>query len=300
MELTLGPVYFNWPPARWRDFYYRIADEAPVDHVVIGEVVCSKRLPFIASEIPSAIERLEQAGKTVLLGSLALVTLERERRTTAELAAAEGTMVEANDVSCLTHLDGRRHAIGPLVQVYNEAAAAFFAGGGATRICLPPELPAAAIAAIAAAVPETAIEVFAFGRAPLAISARCYHARAAGLSKDNCRFVCENDPDGMPVKTLDGESFVAVNGVQTLGHACTNLILDLDTLEAIGVAAARLSPQSCDMVAVARTFRDVLDGRLAPEEGAARLAGLYRLSAFCNGFLHGREGASWLVERTLA
>ena len=300
MELTLGPVYFNWPAEKWRDFYYRIADEAPVDNVVIGEVVCSKRLPFIDSVIPAAIERLERAGKAVSLASLALVTLERERRMTAELAAAEGMTVEANDLSCLTRLDGRPHAIGPLVQVYNEAAAAFFAGGGAVRICLPPELPAASIAAIAKAVPETAIEVFAFGRAPLAISARCYHARAAGLSKDNCRFVCENDPDGMPVKTLDGESFVVVNGVQTLGHACTNLILDLDMLTAIGVAAARLSPQTCDMIAVARTFRDVLDRRIASEEGAVRLSDLYRLSAFCNGFLHGREGAAWLGVRALA
>ena len=30
-ELTLGPVLFNWEPERWRDFYFRIADEAPVE-----------------------------------------------------------------------------------------------------------------------------------------------------------------------------------------------------------------------------------------------------------------------------
>ena len=42
MQLTLGPVLYNWQPERWRDFYFRIADEAPVDRVAVGEVVCSK------------------------------------------------------------------------------------------------------------------------------------------------------------------------------------------------------------------------------------------------------------------
>lgn len=38
--LTLGPVLFNWAPDNWRDFYFRIADEAPIDAVYVGEVVC--------------------------------------------------------------------------------------------------------------------------------------------------------------------------------------------------------------------------------------------------------------------
>ncbi len=45
-ELTLGPVLFNWAPERWRDFYFRIADEAPLDIVYLGEVVCFKRAPL--------------------------------------------------------------------------------------------------------------------------------------------------------------------------------------------------------------------------------------------------------------
>ena len=39
-KLTLGPVLFNWTPEAWRDFYLRIADEAPVDTVCIGDKVC--------------------------------------------------------------------------------------------------------------------------------------------------------------------------------------------------------------------------------------------------------------------
>jgi len=40
--LTLGPLLFNWNPEQRRDFYARIADEAPVDCVYLGEVILLK------------------------------------------------------------------------------------------------------------------------------------------------------------------------------------------------------------------------------------------------------------------
>lgn len=300
MTLTLGPVLFNWPVARWRDFYARIADEAPVDTVCIGEVVCSKRQPFHADALPEAIARLERGGKTVLLSSLALPTLERELTYAAGLAEMD-QMVEANDISVIPHLAGRPHAIGPLVNVYNEAAARFLIGQGATRIALPPELPMASIGAIAgAAAGEAAIEVWAFGRVPLAISARCYHARLHGRTKDSCQFVCENDPDGLAVDTLDGERFLAINGVQTLSYAYANLLLEAAALGALGVASLRLSPHTCDMVAVARLFREVLDGRREAAHAMRALRGVCGEAAFCNGFAHGTNGALYVFgeERT--
>ena len=294
MELTLGPVLFHWQPDAWRDFYFRIADEAPIDTVSLGEVVCSKRTPFIAAHLPQVVERLKASGKNVLLSTLALATSERERRMTAELVDATDAVIELNDVSGLARLAGRSHAVGPFVNVYNEATAAFFARRGASRICLPPELPAASISAIAAALPEITIEVFAFGRIPLAISARCYHARLHDRSKDNCQFVCGLDPDGLAVDTLDAEHFLAINGVQTLSHACVNLLGDLPLLTDIGVSACRLSPQSCDMVALSRRFRDVADGRMDAGEAASGLPAIVPDAPFANGFLHGLPGAEWL------
>jgi len=293
MQLSLGPALYNWAPERWRDFYFRIADEAPVDTVVVGEVVCSKRLPFVAPHLTEVIERLAAAGKEVLLGSLILVSLPRERRQTAALAEQTDFLVEANDLTCLKSLNGRPHAIGPYINVYNEATAAFHVARGAKRICLPPELPLASVAAIAAALPDLPIEVLAFGRVPLAISARCYHARLHKLSKDNCRFVCEQDPDGLTLKTLDDQDFLAINGVQTLSHRCANLLGDAAALRTAGVRALRLSPQDCDMVAVARVFRDVLDGREDADGGTERLAALYPHAPFANGFLHGLAGVSY-------
>ena len=290
MKLTLGPVLYHWAPERWRDFYYRIADEAPVDTVVVGETVCSKRAPFKQDYIPGVVERLEAAGKRVLHASLILISLPRERRQARELMQAENAEVEINDLSCLSSLGERPFAAGPLVNIYNEASAGFLAERGATRICLPPALPLSAIAIIAAALPQVTLEVFAFGRVPLAISARCYHARAHNLTKDNCRFVCEQDPDGMPVQTLDGAGFLSVNGVQTLSHNSASLIRDIPTLRNAGIASMRLSPQVCNMVKVARLFRDVIDERLDPEEAERRLGAVYPDVPLANGFLHGAPG----------
>jgi collagenase-like PrtC family protease len=294
--LTLGPVLYNWQPEHWRDFYFRIADEAPVDTVVLGEVVCSKRSPFFEPYFPEVIERIKGAGKQVLLGSLILVSLRRERRQTAALAELTDDVIEVNDMTCLKAIAGRPHAIGPFVNVYNEASAAFHAGrGAAARICLPPELPLTSIATIAGALPQVAIEIFGFGRAPLAISARCYHARLHKLTKDNCRFVCEQDPDGLVVKTLDDQNFLNVNGVQTLSHTCTNLVGDLDRIKQGGVRSLRLSPQQCDMVEVAKVFRAVLEGRADAKEGASRLQTIYPNVPFSNGFLHGAAGALYVA-----
>lgn len=291
MQLTLGPVQFNWEPEAWRDFYFRIADEAPIDNVIVGEVVCSKRKPFLDKYLPDVMERLANSGKRVFAGSLILVTLERERRQAADLAGQDMFPVEVNDITCLVNMNGRPHAIGPFINTYNEATASYFARNGAERICLPPELPAGSVAAIAKAVPEAAMEVFAFGRVPLAISARCYHARLHNLTKDNCKFVCDRDPDGLTVDTLDGEHFLAMNGVQTLSYTTVNFLNEARDLARAGVSALRLSPQRCDMVRVAQVFRAVLDGDMESGEGNSSLQAIYPQAVFTNGLAHGILGS---------
>lgn len=294
-SLTMGPVYYLWDSAKWRDFHFRIAEESPFERVVIGETVCSKRQHFIEPHIAEVIERLEDAGKTVLLSTLALVTLERESRLIRELARDSQHMVEANDLSALGLLNGKAHSIGPLVNVYNSATARLLAERGACRVCLPPELPFSSVKRVVSETPGVDFEVFAFGRMPLAISARCAHARSKGKIKDNCQFVCGEDPDGLPVRTLDRQSFLALNGVQTISHTCQALLGELGELAACGVSAIRLSPQDCDMVAVATLYRDALDGNIGADEAAEKLRRVYPAAPLSNGFHHAREGAAWVA-----
>jgi collagenase-like PrtC family protease len=272
--LVMGPVLFNWSADRLSDFFARVADEAEVSRVHVGEVVCSKREPFFADRLPDAIERLTLAGKTVVVDALALPTLKRERQLVKDLAGLEGVEFEINDMTPLAHLgQGRRFAVSPLVNVYDEGTLGFLAARGAWSVALPYELPMASIERLAAEGTRLGIEtqVHAFGRLPLAISGRCYHARIHGLAKDSCQFVCNKDPDGLEVDTLDGEAFLSINGVQTMSRDCVAVLDECERLVAAGVGAFRLSPHDCDMVAVAAVFRARLDGRISGDEARAKL-----------------------------
>ncbi len=291
-KLSLGPVLFNWEVDAWRDFYARIADEAPVDTVHVGEVVCSKRTPFFLPHMPEVIERLRRGGKEVVLSSLALVSSEREAASVKSLAIDDQTPIEANDIGHLTLLEGRPHHLGPFINIYNEGTLNFLAAKGATRACLPPELPAVSIARIARAA-SVPLEVVVFGRLPLSISARCFHARAFRLHKDGCQFVCNQDPAGMEVETLDAEPFLVANGTQILSHSCANLIAELAWLQSHGVRRFRLLPLPIDMVAVTQIFRDVLDGKLEPDAATSVLGEFAAGIPFSNGFFHGTEGRAF-------
>ena len=294
LKITIGPVPYLWSGEKWRDFYYRIAESGHVDAVTLGEVVCSKRDHFTRPFLPQVVERLTASGKSVALASLALVTQEREVAQTRRLAE-EALLAEANDLSALYLLEGRPHLVGPFVNVYNGATARLLARRGASRICLGPELPAPSIASIIAGAPEIDYEIIAFGRLPLAISARCAHARAKGHTKDNCQFVCGDEPDGLDVDTLDGQPFLSVNGVQTMSRHCKVLLGDMVELAGMGITHLRLSPQDCDMVAVAAIFADVRDDLIGVEEGLSRLRQVYPAAQFSNGFVHGRAGMEWVA-----
>ena len=120
-----------------------------------------------------------------------------------ELAGQSEREVEIDDLTLLGAMRPEKpFAVGPLVNVYNENTLAYLARLGARRFCLPPELPIASVEVLAKAAGaiDARVEVWAYGRIPLAISSRCYHARIHGLTKDSCQFICANDPDGLPAR----------------------------------------------------------------------------------------------------
>ena len=294
-ELTLGPNVFNWTPENWRDFYFRIADEAPVSVVYLGETICSKRAPLFKDYYEAVCERLRAAGKTVVHSTLGETASQIDRRLVRDVCERTSDPIEANDASAAFYLRGRPHFIGPLMNVYNEETLRFLASKGAQNICLPIELPftATGVLCAAAAAENVTIEVQVFGRQSLALSARCYHARAHGRTKDTCRFVCENDPDGLVLATLERKPFLVANGVQTLSYEYLNLAQEIPALKAAGVSRYRLSPHTCDMVRVATIYRSLLDGALVVEEALARFEELPLDAPFSNGFHHGRPGHGW-------
>ncbi|MEP1535646.1 MAG: U32 family peptidase [Paracoccaceae bacterium] len=291
-KLTLGPITYHWSAEDRRDFYARIADEAPVDEVYLGEVICSKRAPFHEPDLPDTIARLERAGKTVILSSLAEVMLKREGKATVDLAAMDAPEIEINNAAGLYARGDRPHRIGPFMNAYNEATIAWMARQGASHVCLPAELPGEAIAVAAKAARDLGldVEVQVFGRASLAVSARCYHARSHGRTKDNCQFVCEDDADGMPLCTTDKWAILRVNGIQTQSESYVNLLPEMPQLVSVGVTHMRLMPQTVDMVAVAQVFRDALDRKSDSGDAEKALKDICGDVAFSNGFYHGQAG----------
>jgi len=294
MELTVGPNLFFWSAAQVRDLYDSLVS-APVQRVVLGEVVCSKRMSFWTDQIPPAIEKLQAGGKSVALSTLALITLKRERKMVSDLIEM-GLPIEVADLAALRLIpEGTELWISPLVNVYNEGTLRWMAKRGATRICLPPEMPVESIATLARAGAEegVAVEVWGHGRLPLAISGRCYHARLHDRAKDNCQFVCGEDLDGREVDTLDGQPFLAVNGVQTLSASTACMAHQIEALREAGVQALRLSPQTGHFADLCQGYADRIAGRISGDELVAQLLPEAPGGRFSDGFLHGEAGAEW-------
>ncbi|TNE66031.1 MAG: U32 family peptidase [Alphaproteobacteria bacterium] len=289
-DLSLGPLLFNWPADQVRDFYFRIADEADIDVVYFGEAVCAKRRPFLTPFYEAILDRLKAAGKQVILTSLQLAMDGKDMAAIDDMVAmAEDYLIEAGDMAACGKLMGRAFAVAPSVNVYNEGTLRFFEAEGAVRVSLNAELPATSLKALAG-VATSRLEVQVFGRVPLAISARCFHARAHKLAKNSCQYVCEQDRDGLEVDTLDGQAFLAINGLQTLSHHYLALVQEMPELVGIGIRGFRLSPHSCNMVKVADLYRARLAGWIDGAEALHRLAGLVPGARFANGFYHGKAG----------
>ena len=290
LELTVGPLMFLWSPERIAGYYAQIAAAPEVSRVYLGEVVCGKRSPLMVESLLLAEEALVRAGKSVVWASQALPATPREARAVRELAEAS-SLLEVNDVAALAALPkGAAFVAGPMLNLYNESAVAARAARGCQRICANVELSLDAVAAIAKACPGVEIELFAYGRLPLALSGRCYHARAHKAHKDGCLFVCETDPDGMDIRTVDGAPFLAVNGIQTLSHGVHLADAPLDRLIAAGVKALRISPHTGDVRAVLAGFAAFVRGEMDGAGLREAVAATRPPGPLINGYLHGKAG----------
>ncbi len=290
LSLTLGPLLFNWPTPQILDFYRRIAWESDIDRVYLGEVVCGKRAPLLEATLVEAAEILERGGKEVVWSCPALPATPRERRSARDLISTGG-WVELNDMSGLSHLlPDASFVAGPFLNIYNEVAAAEFARLGCRRLCPNIELSLEAISEIHRACPDLELEIFAFGRLPLALSGRCYHARLHGLHKDACQFVCEQDADGLAVKTLEGDAFLALNGVLTMSHGVQVVDTPVADLRSAGVTALRISPHTGDMIAIAAIFRSFARGAISTGELKATIQTIGAPGPLVSGYLAGAAG----------
>jgi len=298
MKLSLGPVQYYWARETLLHFYEDVAD-SPVDIVYLGEVVCSRRHEMRLADWVELAQRLREAGKEVVLSTQVLLESGSDGGTMHRIAAQQDFLVEANDMGAVRCLTGKAPFVaGPHLNLYNADSLQWMAELGARRWIAPLEMKRSDLALLQQTRPQgLQTEVFAFGRLPLAFSARCFTARHHNLPKDDCRFSCIADPDGMLLSTRENEPFLVLNGIQTQSARVHSLLRDFESAETIGVDVLRLSPQSTSMMDVIRLFDEVRRGALSPARADEQLRKLLP-AAECNGYWHGRAGLESTVSET--
>jgi len=289
-KLSLGPVPYYWSRETLLAFYDRIAN-TPVDIVYLGETVCSKRRPLKTGEWLELAADLQAAGKEVVLSSMTLLEAGSELASLKRLCREQDYLIEANDMAAVQLLAGDKPFVtGPSVNIYNARTLSVLAELGLQRWGLPVELSRDTLAAMQAQRPAgVATEVFAFGRLPLAWSARCFTARAHNLPKDDCQFRCLDYPDGLLLSTREDESFLVLNGIQTQSARTLNLISELDDLKQLQVDVLRISPQSSHTELIIDIFHRCLQGGLTTTAADTQL-GEFMPVGPCNGYWYGDAG----------
>lgn len=285
MKLSLGPLQYFWPRQQTLDFYREVA-AWPLDIVYLGETVCSKRRELRPSDWLMLADELAEAGKQVVLSTLALIEAESELGALRRQVQQGRYLIEANDLSAvqLCRERGVAFVAGPSLNVYNHRALAMLMQDGLMRWTAGVEKGRQLIgelreAMLADGQPMPELEVIGWGRLPLSFSARCFTARALDLPKDQCGFRCIEHPDGLPLATRDSRSFLRINGIQIQGEEITDLGPELPELRALGVDVLRIYPQAQDSRAIVEHFDQARGCTDPPPRRGAR-----------NGYWHGEPG----------
>jgi collagenase-like PrtC family protease len=295
MKISLGPLLYYWPRNTVFRFYETMA-ATPVDVVYLGEAVCSRRHELKLADWLEIAAQLRQTGKEVVLSTQVLLESGSDVATMHKITANGDYMVEANDMGAVHRLAGKAPFVaGPHLNLYNQPSLQWMASLGASRWVIPLEMKRDDLAIVQHDRPAgLQTEVFAYGRMPLAFSARCFTARHRDLPKDDCRFSCIDHPDGLLLKTRESEEFLVLNGIQTQSAKVYNLLDELDVMRELGVDVARISPQANHTQEVIALFDEARRGVLSPQAALARSQGLMP-AAGCNGYWHGRAGLDQAV-----
>ena len=291
MKLSLGPNPYYWSKDVLQEFYAAVAD-SPVDIVYLGETVCSRRHLMRLPDWLELAQKLSDAGKEVMLSTQTLIESESDLKTLRRITGNKTFRVEANDMGAVRLLNeqGIPFVAGQTLNIYNPLTLNLLATLGATRWVIPVEMSRVALAPLQNTRPSgMETEVFAYGRMPLAFSARCFTARHYNLPKDDCQFRCIDHSDGLALKTREGEAFLVLNGIQTQSAKVYNLLGEIWELRDAAVDILRISPQAFHTPRILQSFRDAMDGEITPRQA---LQSMHKLmpEAACDGYWHGKPG----------
>jgi collagenase-like PrtC family protease len=290
LKLALGPLLYYWPRYRVNAFYESVV-ESPLDVIYVGETICSRRRELRPADWLALANDLASSGKQIVLCSQVLLESEPDVKAVRRLVENGRFLVEANDMGAVWLVQNRVPFIaGATLNLFNSESLSLVGALGAMRWVAAPEISAEDLALMQSSRPAgMQTEVLAFGRIPLAYSARCFTARHFKLQKDVCEFRCLEFEEGLKLRTRDGKPFLTLNGIQTLSEHVQCLLGELPRLRPLGVDLLRISPQAQHTIEIVRAFRDAIDGVWSPERAIAALRERMP-EVTCNGFWHGQPG----------
>ena len=290
LKISLEPVSYFWPKDQLLEFYDEILT-SPVDIVYLGETVCSKRRLMRTNDWLELAQRLKSAGKEVVLSTMALIEADSELKSARKICEQKEFLVEANDMGAVQLLSRKQPFVtGHSVNIYNHRTLDLLAKLGLKRWVVPVELSHDSLQdMLREKTQQVETEVFAFGRLPLAYSARCYTARTHQLPKDDCQYRCLDYENGLLLKTREDEDFLTLNGIQTQSSCTFNLIADMDRIRKMDIDILRISPQAHHTAEIIQIFSDVIQDKTDPQKAQQEIKNLTPVN-FCDGYWFGNPG----------
>ena len=292
MRLSLGPNLFFWPRQTVEDFYQQHIN-SPVEVIYLGETVCAKRRNLKPADWIELAKQLASSGKQIVLSTLALIEAGSDLAGVKRLCNNGELLVEANEMGAVQLMADQKlpFVAGPSLNIYNAYTLKLLHNQGLIRWIMPVELNAESLIDILSDAESLGIrdkvetEVFSFGYMPLAYSARCFTTRFHNISKDNCQFVCEEYPEGLPMGSQEGEELFNINGIQTQSGRIQHLLPYWQQMQEIGVDLMRISPQPNHTGEIIRRYHQVINGELTDTNIEQ-----YLTAPACDGYWRGESG----------
>lgn len=286
MKYSLGPLLYFWPKNDVEKFY-QAATTSDADIIYLGETVCSKRREMKTNDWLNIAKDLSNTGKQVIISTMALLEAPSEVNQMQRYIDNGEFAIEANDFSAVQLCYEKKipFVAGPALNLYSAQALEILVKQGMFRWCMPVELSREWLASVLKQAEDLSIrdkfevEVFSYGYLPLAYSARCFSARAEDRPKDKCETCCVNYPQGIKVKSQEGQDVFTLNGIQTQSGYCYDLSQDLASMQGL-VDIARISPHEFESLNVLNHFKTHKAIKTQDRQ--------------CNGYWHNIEGMQFI------